>query len=80
MTSGLAHTKQGEHGTLYRYHIEYTDDSDPGCPVMTWCTWAYSEQGAVERFHDGPDADGWKPLRIARSSNKPRSEWCWHPI
>ena len=39
-------TKQGAHGTLFRYVVEYTDD-DPGFGVAHWHTWAYSMEHAI---------------------------------
>ena len=54
-------TKPGKHGTLYRYAIRYTDESDPGCPEMVWCTWAYDRNHAVDRFYED-GAEGWQML------------------
>jgi hypothetical protein len=59
-------TKPGEHGTLTRYAIEYTDRFDPGCPTFAWRCWAYSEDHALEKFADDPCAEDWHVKRIAR--------------
>ncbi len=43
-------TKHGQHGTLYRYVITYTDRSDEGFGEHTWSTWAYNLEHAEEKF------------------------------
>lgn len=69
-------TKQGAHGKLYRYEIEYKDP-DPGCPVFEWRCWAYNSEHAIEKFYEGPEDNDWELLRIARMSDRPRSSWKW---
>jgi hypothetical protein len=67
--------KQGAHGTLYRYAIEYTGENDPGCPTFTTSRWAYDAEHALDKF-SGLD-EGWKVLRIARMSEAPQHRWNW---
>lgn len=56
-------TKPGRYGTLYRYELVYTDESDAGFGEMTTRLWAYSLDSAVESFYESDE--GWKLLRIA---------------
>ena len=58
-------TKPGEHGTLYRYVVTYTDRSDPGCPEMTWHCWAYNLEHAEDKFYSSDD-DGWSIINLRR--------------
>lgn len=69
-------TKQGAHGTLYRYVVEYTDD-DPGFGVAHWHCWAYNTEHAIDKFFD--DDDGFRPLRIARAG-EPAHRLNWHEV
>lgn len=71
----IKHDANGD--VLYRYAIEYKDDSGDLVTVFTWHCWAYSKCHALEKFYDGPDSDGWVPVRIARMSEKPRTAWRW---
>jgi hypothetical protein len=59
-------TKSGREGTLYLYALTYTDSSDPGCPRLTWRTWAYNLEHAELKFVEGEDSDGWTVLDVAR--------------
>lgn len=57
-------TKPGQHGTLYRYRIEYRD-SDPGYPPgSSWDCWAYSAEHALEQFSER--GDGFVAVRWSR--------------
>ena len=56
--------KPGKYGTLYRYEITYSDD-DPGAPVQTWRTWAYSIEDAIDRFYDSDN--GWRAPSVSRA-------------
>lgn len=67
-------TKPGQHGTLYRFAVIYTD----GDFSDTWHTWAYDSEHALERFFEGPDGEGWTPLRWARLTDGPASTQTWH--
>lgn len=62
-------TKQGEHGTLYRYRMKYRDPNDPGFPESVWSCWAYNTIHAWELFHETAD-DGFEavgePVRVKR--------------
>jgi hypothetical protein len=53
-------TKPGKHGTLYHYVITYTDPTDDYFPDMTWKTWAYDSEHALDKFYDSGDDDGFK--------------------
>jgi hypothetical protein len=63
-------TKQGTHGTLYLYSLQYKDDveADDVGYEGTWKTWAYDATDALDRFYGAPDADGWvhtsEPQRV----------------
>jgi len=55
---------------LTRYAIAYRDASDEGCPVFMMGMWAYDEDHAWQKFHDGDDSEGWmvlsiRPVRVA---------------
>ena len=52
INTGEPVTKAGQHGTLYRYVITYTDKSDPGFGQMTWHAWAYNLEHAEEKFFE----------------------------
>jgi len=49
---------------LADYRVSYTDDSDPCCPVFAQRIRAYGVEHAAERFYSGPDADGWRIVKI----------------
>lgn len=70
-------TKQGAHGTLYRYKITYKDESDPGCPVFSYSLWAYNQEHAESRFYDSEDADGWEIISISvvHESHSPKPDY-----
>jgi hypothetical protein len=70
-------TKPGEHGTLYRYAIEYGDD-DPSFGSHTWKCWAYSSEHAIEKFEDSDE--GFVPVRFARLTDGPGHLQTWHRI
>jgi hypothetical protein len=57
-------SKPGQHGTLYRYVITYTDKSDPGFGEMTWHAWAYNLEHAEEKFFD--QDEGFSIVNIRR--------------
>lgn len=44
-------TKQGKHGTLYRFAVDYSPGDGE---KFTWHTWAYDSEHAVSRFLDDP--------------------------
>ena len=69
-------TKQGAHGVLYRYVVEYTDKSDPGFGVDRWHCWAYNIEHAIDKFDTD---DGFSPLRIARAG-EPSHRLNWHEV
>lgn len=50
--------KDGEHGTLFLYQIEYVDSADRDnrgrCKI-----WGYTAEDALDEFYSHPD-DGWK--------------------
>ncbi len=58
-------TKQGQHGTLYRYKISYRDSGDTGCPVFSYSLWTYNQEHAQDKFYDSEDADGWEIITIS---------------
>jgi hypothetical protein len=64
-------TKPGKHGALYHYVITYTDSSDPDFPDMTWKTWAYDSDHALDKFYDSGDDDGWKAKSWRRETEAP---------
>lgn len=70
--------KQGRHGTLYHFTIEYTDECDSGFGTAHWRTWAYDQEHAIDRFFEGPD-EGWKPVRIARTQDAAH-RMTWHSV
>lgn len=58
-------TKQGAHGTLYRYRVAYKGtENDPGAPPFAMCVWAYDEEHALEKVTD-PD-QGWLATSAGR--------------
>ena len=75
-------TKQGEHGTLYRYSIEYDDGPCPdgydGFPPAYWSCWAYDREHAIESFHD--DGQGFRPVKVARQTTAGQHRWAWHAV
>lgn len=76
-------SKPGEHGTLYRYTIEYTDD-DPAFGREFWSTWAYNLEHALEKFTDSDE--GFTPVRAARQrvdsegTLTSQSSWSWEKV
>ena len=50
---------------MNRYVICYRD-LDPACPVFRMAVQAYDLEHARERFHEGPDGEGWLILSIRR--------------
>lgn len=59
-------TRIAKHGRQYRYRFTYSDSHDAGCPDFTWSCWAYDREDAFERFHDAPDAEGWRIKSVER--------------
>ena len=51
-------TKQGKHGTLYRYAIDYRDSCDKFIGGTQYL-WAYDIEHAEEKFYDAEDSYGW---------------------
>jgi hypothetical protein len=49
-------SKQGKHGTLYRWQVRYT--AGDGSPNFVWRTWAYSHEHAWENWHDTNEEQG----------------------
>jgi hypothetical protein len=72
-------TKPGQHGALYRYTIEYTDECDNGFGVARWNCWAYNVEHALDKFDDGDDGAGWKALRVARVNGE-SSQVRWQTV
>lgn len=48
---------------MTRYRILYRDE-DPACPVFAWSCEAASKEEAIEKFHEGLDAEGWVILDV----------------
>ena len=61
-TTNTPRTKAGTFGTLYLFAVRYRDCVDRCCPTFTWRAWAYDAEHALDKFHSGPDADGWEPV------------------
>lgn len=57
--------KPGNHGTLFLFRIAYRDKYDDACPRLSWNTWAYDVEHAVDRFHDSDD-EGWEILGVEK--------------
>ena len=64
-------TKPGKHGTLYRYAVRYRCAADRDASFV-WRTWAYDAEHAVDLFHRGPDADGWRVVGTPRRVRETR--------
>lgn len=60
----MAFTKQGEHGTLYKFAVKYTDKYDGGFGEATVHYWAYDEEHALDRFYDNDE--GFKHLSVQK--------------
>lgn len=61
-------TKEGRHGTLYRYEIEYSDEVN-GNDLMfrsTWRCWAYDSEHAIDKFCEAEDGEGWRLISWRR--------------
>lgn len=67
-------TRKGAHGTLHLYAVPYGEagPEPSGFPPSEWRCWAYDAEHAAERFHEGPDAEGWvmtgAPRRVRRDT------------
>lgn len=51
-------TKEGKHGTLYRFVFEYADSQFEPEFFSEWGTWAYNEEHAWEKWHDSNEELG----------------------
>lgn len=64
-------TKQGAHGTLYRYRTIYGDGLDAGFTPQPWSCWAYNAEHAERMFDESSADDGFQRLepfkRVTRS-------------
>lgn len=67
-------TKQGKHGTLYRFRVHYTSqpEIDDGQPYFESAimSWAYDEEHAREKFEESEDGDGWRITKISKMKVK----------
>lgn len=59
-------TKQGRHGTLYRFHVMSHDALDNGAPANLSKVWAYDADHAWEIVRDSLDAQGFEEYDITR--------------
>jgi hypothetical protein len=69
-------TKDGQHGKLYRYEIEYL--AAPDAPPYKWRCWAYEFEHAIEKFNDGDE--GFEATRITRLTDGPSHAQKWHKL
>ena len=66
-------TKNGVHGTMYKYAVRYQDEHDEHNNGL-WHCWAYDGEHAIEKFYTSEDADGWvvvgNPTRVKRTNER----------
>lgn len=65
-------TKQGKHGTLYRFRITYRDKDDFASPEFDWYTWAYDPGHAEDRFYESDGDEGWKIISVEKTRDTSR--------
>ena len=66
-------SKQGNHGTLYRYCVTYRD-FDPDGYRGSWIVFAYDAEDAVNKFYEYDDDTGWTVVSVARAHDLKQSE------
>jgi hypothetical protein len=61
-------TKEGRHGTLYRYATAYNDPPPVEHPDFLWCCWAYNAEHAALKFAESSALEGFvmtgEPKRV----------------
>ena len=73
-------TKPGKHGTLYHFVLTYGDDIDPSFGPMTWKTWAYDSEHALDKFYDSNDGDSFRVQKWRRETDAPVHRQVEHSV